>query len=113
MMSVETIKDIAEKFTREAKRNKKQPRTWEGKQDGFRIPALGDYVPVGWERTERKPLFVDMSGWGEPGELAMTQDAMFKAFTVGLAYALIEQGQFQGYVAEYRRVIPAKSRLLD
>lgn len=65
------------------------------------IPFLGGYVPRGYERTERKELFVDTSGMGNVGEPSLTAEAFLEALTVGKAYAMTEVGQFQAYVAEF------------
>ena len=67
------------------------------------FPFLGDYVPNGFRRTERDPLFCDHSGCGTASEPALTLRALVEALTPGKAYAIIETGQFQLYVAEYER----------
>jgi hypothetical protein len=69
----------------------------------FPFPFVGDYVPQGWTRTGREPLFVDHSGCGTENEPALTVRALLEALTPGKAYAVIETGQFQLYVAEYER----------
>lgn len=81
-----------------------------------RVPSFGDYRPTGWRLREQ--LFVDVSGLGEPGEPAMTQEALaayMKAhLRERLGYGLIEQGQFQGFVGVFEPmegcVIPRKRR---
>lgn len=70
-----------------------------------RIPNFGDYEPKGWEAIG-KAHFVDASGFGEPGEPAMPIDE-FAALVVGHnklghGYAIVEAGQFQIYIQEYR-----------
>jgi hypothetical protein len=67
------------------------------------FPSLGAYVPNGFRRTTRDPLFVDHSGCGTESEPALTVRALVEALTPGKAYAIIETGQFQLYVAEYER----------
>lgn len=69
----------------------------------FPFPFLGEYVPQAWKRTDRDPLFVDSSGYGREGEPALTVMATIDALTVGKAYAIIENGQFQLHLAEYER----------
>ncbi len=39
---------------------------------GFRLPAMGDYVPRGWRVTVDAPLFCDKSGFGLESEPAIT-----------------------------------------
>ncbi len=65
------------------------------------IPNLGDYVPKGWELVEE--YFVDSSGFGSTDAPALTVD-QFKAKTkAGFGYAIIEEGQFQLYVGEFKK----------
>ena len=73
------------------------------------IPFLGDYVPPGWEEVPfddpaQPRLFVDTSGFGGDGEPALTQDQFFKRLEAGYGYAIVEAGQFQAYVARFKRV---------
>ncbi len=96
-------KRMAKRAARESVANHVEPGIWTGNRAEMRIPFIGDRVPRGWRRTNKEPLFVDTSGFGAPGEPALTQDQMFDALTIGKGYALIEMGQFQGYVAEFER----------
>ena len=78
---------------------------------GIYIPNLGDYVPRGWKQTVDKPYFVDTSGWGDPGEPALTHEQFAKALAKlpeGVGIGLIEAGQFQAYVATYVRTKPRR-----
>ena len=103
MMDLHEIERLSKDATRNARKSNLQPyfQSYDGATG--KIPFLGDYVPKGWRRTEREPLFVDISGFGSPDEAALTTKQMFAAFMVGKGYALIERGQFQGYVAEYEQ----------
>ena len=77
----------------------------------IRIPAMGDYVPRGWE-TVGKPLFCDKSSCGLESELALTLRALaetIKNDPVDIGYASHDEGQFQIYVSRYRRKV-AKAR---
>lgn len=67
------------------------------------FPFLDDYVPDGFRRTKRDPLFCDHSGCGTQSEPALTVRALLEALIPGKAYAVIETGQFQLYLAEYER----------
>lgn len=117
MMDLATIRAMSRKAAREAARDRKHPLIVEqedvedalraldlGFSPGLSFPFLGDYVPPGWKRTDREPMFVDSSGFGQEGEPAMTIPAFVRALRPGYGYAVIEAGQFQVYVAEYRRI---------
>ena len=101
MFDLGTIQRLNEAATKRAEDWDTWPAKWRGNRDKFRLPNLGNYVPEGWRRTDRDPLFVDSSGFGQKGEPALTIDEMFDKLTVGKSYAVIEAGQFQVYVAEY------------
>jgi hypothetical protein len=116
MMGLEAIREINRKATRDAKRDRKRPFVptdaqrallAEGKAGrGVSIPFLADHVPAGWE-TVGEPLFVDMSGFGGDDEPAMTQPKLFKRIAwspKGNGWAMVEHGQFQAYVQEYRPI---------
>lgn len=68
----------------------------------FPFPMIGDHTPAGWERVDQ--LFVDTSGWGSPGEAALTPAQLLERLQVGKGYALIEIGQFQAYLGVFQRV---------
>ena len=108
MMSLATIRDISAKAARKAARAHKVPLTVE--QDDLNnthflwehlraMPFIGDYVPKGYKRVQ--VFFVDATGFGEPGEPALTQGEFLRKVRAGHAYAIIEAGQFQVYVGEY------------
>jgi hypothetical protein len=40
-------------------------------------------------------IFVDSSGWGNPGETALTVDQFIAMVPAGFGYAVVEAGQFQ------------------
>lgn len=103
MMGLQEIRAASNNATRKARATRKHPYVFDGNKAAVHIPFLGDYCPRGWKRTERELLFCDMSGFGSSGEAALTIDQMLASFKVGYGYALVEQGQFQGYVAEYER----------
>lgn len=86
------------------------------------MPFLGDYLPAGWERVDPdtiKPnrtrhsantvdgvpsLWVDASGFGGPGELAMTIQEFVDWIVPNYGYAITVSGQFQIGVGVFRRV---------
>ena len=69
----------------------------------FPFPSLGDHRPEGWELIESH--FVDSSGFGRPGESALTVEAFVKKLKPGMGYAIIEEGQFQLHVGEFKRSV--------
>lgn len=126
MMSPSTIREMSRDAAKRAARARKEP--WEATPDalergrngdtsGVEIPFLGDHVPKGWERINlMEPkrgwhedvdgfgaYFVDTSGFGGSGEPALTQKQLMEVLLPGYGYALIECGQFQGYVGVFRR----------
>lgn len=94
------------------------------------IPFIGDRKPRGWQLQQASdiPAFakhssclmpwhddakfprsslvqVDSSGWGSPGEPALTQDEWIEAVRAagpGYAYAIVETGQFQCVVGIFK-----------
>ena len=106
MIDYATRQSMVRKAARDSQRNHEVPGIWHGTENGFKIPFLGDRIPRGWKRTNRAPLFVDSSGFGDTSEPALTQDQFFKELTIGMGYAVIEAGQFQVYVAEYTKPWP-------
>jgi hypothetical protein len=47
--------------------------------------------------------FVDSSGFGAPGEPALTVEEFIDRLRPGSAYAIVGVGQFQVYVAEFEK----------
>ena len=72
---------------------------------GFKLPNIGNRRPRGWKLVAEH--FVDSSGWGEPGEPALTQQQFYDLLQPGHGYAVIETGQFQCYVGEFSPPFPA------
>jgi len=78
-----------------------------------RLPHMGPYLPVGWHRVrldhhDPNPhgifmgdnegcgaYFVDSSGFGRPGEGALTADEFVERVKSGYGYAIVEAGEFQ------------------
>jgi len=66
---------------------------------GISFPHLGDRRPRTWKLVDE--IFVDTSGFGAPGELALTIKQLGERLKAGMAYATIEAGQFQAYLGEF------------
>ena len=77
------------------------------------IPSIGNYLPPTWRRVdlstwdnqrgikeEMNAFFVD-KGFGQQGEAALTLERFLEVIRPGYGYAIIEEGQFQVYVAVY------------
>tara|TARA_R110000824_G_scaffold19793_2_gene75902 strand:- start:21992 stop:22366 length:375 start_codon:yes stop_codon:yes gene_type:complete len=74
--------------------------------DGDTVPFIGDRVPEGWELVDTH--FVDTSGFGSPGEPALTIDSFIRIAEGGLknarGWASIHQtGPFQVYIGEFKQ----------
>jgi hypothetical protein len=114
MMAIETIRRMSREAAVKAARAHKVPFTvtqddivelLAGRTGTIQFPFLGDYVPKGWELTDT--LFVDSSGFGRPGEPALTQFQFYTRLKPGYGYAITEAGQFQVYIGEFRK--PART----
>lgn len=66
---------------------------------GITFPMIGDYVPRGYRMIAVH--FVDSSGFGMPGEPALTLGEFAALLKPGHGYAVIEAGQFQVYIGEF------------
>jgi len=127
MMDLQTIHELTAKSARDAKRRGKQPAVFSEDQlerwglrvpDEIRhIPNLGSYLPKGWARVQLKKehgvypgdneghgaFFVDASGFGQPGEAALTIGEFIEKLKPGLGYGIVEEGQFQVKIGVYAR----------
>jgi hypothetical protein len=111
MMDIQTIIAMNKTRTNKAKRHGRQPATYNAAELATmsaqeicrKIPAMGDYVPKGWKKVEEH--FVDASGFGAPGEPAMTIEAFAKMVKEkpSHGWGIGETGQFQCYIWEYVR----------
>jgi hypothetical protein len=101
MMDLQELRRVNKSATRRASRAHAVPTIWTGDETKFRMNYVGDRTPRGWKRTDRDDLFCDSSGFGGPGEPALTQDQLFKALKIGFGYGVTESGQFQCYVREF------------
>src|SRR5271169_2924214 len=103
MMSLETIHRMSDTMSRTAKRNGAVPKVFTEEDEIEGIPALGKHVPRGWKLVNT--YFVDSSGFGSPGEPAMTRDAFISLVegAPGYGWAIVEAGQFQVYVGQYEK----------
>ncbi len=101
MMDLATIQALADEATKEAEMLDLEPLTYNGdEEDLHHMPYMGDYVPEGWVKTANE-YFVDSSGFGSPGEAALTWNAFVEKCIYGRGYGITQAGQFQVYVQEY------------
>lgn len=114
MMSASAIQEIADEAGRDARIMGTQPYHLDGLEQidewpPYPFPFLGsaaDDVDKDHERVA--DLFCDSSGFGSPGEPALTEDQLKSRVTDlllvhgPLLLAVTEQGQFQVYVAAWR-----------
>ena len=106
MMDLKQIAEASRKASRKAAREHKRPYIFEEDDrkhfPPFPFPNFGNYRPKGWELVES--YFVDSSGFGAPGEAALTAYQFKLRLKPGLGYAIIEAGEFQVYVGEFKQV---------
>jgi len=111
-MSPETIDMLQRSAAKEAAEKGRIPylvrrrdvAAWEtGRGFPIPFPMLGDYIPPGWT-PDGDALFVDTSGFGSPGEPALTLPQLLEKIEPGVGYAFTQQGQFQAYIQPFRRV---------
>lgn len=110
-MSIEYIRQLAEEAGVYAEGMGKKPWVYHPSntvEAPFPFPNLGDYVPEGWELVERH--FVDSSGFGQPGEPALTAPEFARIveerndrYGDQVGWGVVEVGQFQVYVGEFHR----------
>src|SRR3990167_3833882 len=88
------------------------------------LPYVGNREPKGWRRVKLESLFpgerrkhrgvypeafgygaffVDKSGFGQPGEPALTIKEFAKLARPGFGYAVVEDGAFQCHVGVFER----------
>jgi len=119
MMDLQTIRDLSEEAGREAEEYRKRPYVFDKDDisvENLRyIPNLGDYLPKGWVRVKLQDdrgvyagdnkgygaYFVDASGYGRPGEPALTINEFLQQIKPGLGYGIVETGQFQIKIGAY------------
>lgn len=63
---------------------------------------IGNDIPLGYELVET--FFVDSSGFGSKGELALTFEDFLDKVRAGFYYGIKEAGQFQVYIGEYKKL---------
>ncbi len=111
MMAPETINRVNDEQADNALKFHEIPYTvWPGDVDDWRngkrlplpFPHIGHHEPDGFT-ADGDPWMVDSSGFGSPGELALTQDQLFDKLQTGKAYAIVEAGQFQLYIQQFTK----------
>jgi len=69
----------------------------------------GEKTPLGYKVTE--VFFVDNSGCGTRGEMALVASDFLAKVKSGRYYAITGQGQFQVYVTEYEKIAGSRKAL--
>ena len=86
--------------------NKKAGRLYKAVKDKdegvFKCPKIEDISIKGYKQENE--FFVDNSGFGKEGELALTIGQFISKIKEGLYYGITEAGQFQVYIGEYRKI---------
>lgn len=119
MMSLSAIRELSREVAEGAARKGKQPfvpypedlDAWRKRKSDIPIPNLGDHEPEGWKRLDEDDwFFVDKSGMGSEHEPALTfgqfmdKLAVYREQHPEYGYAIVEESQFQVYVAPFRPV---------
>jgi hypothetical protein len=128
MLSYADIREFQAEAAAQASRKKLSPMmAWPEDVGNInslrRIPNVGTYLRDGWERvapSSIKPcrteysagkvdgvpgIFVDKSGFGAPGEPAMTIQEFADWIEPNYGYAIVEEGQFQITIGVFKRVL--------
>jgi hypothetical protein len=71
--------------------------------------VIGRDIPLGYELTET--FFVDNSGFGVEGEGALTFNKFLDKVKAGRYYAITETGQFQVYIAEFKKIAKPRAEI--
>lgn len=114
MISVAAAQEMSREAAVRAAKNKEEPLYFwpEDTENDDQLskqlrntPYLGTYVPRGWERLE-ETYFVDSSGFGQPGEPALTLDQFmgYLKKNLDVAYAIVEAGEFQVKIGTFRKL---------
>jgi hypothetical protein len=122
MMSLQAIQQMSDTAAKRAAKEGKVPyiiydhddvhrmpggKDWDGKR-GFPFPNLGSLKPKGWTDTGEN-FFVDMSGFGDDYEPALTWAQFNKELLAlvddsrPLGLGISEVGQFQCYISVYEK----------
>ena len=110
MMSLEYIESESRAAAKKAAKSNKRPYiveaedivSWKTRRQQLPFPNLGSFVPKGWKEVDS--LFCDSSGFGAPGEPALTYAQLIAKLEVGKGYAITQVGQFQVYVGVFERI---------
>lgn len=103
MMSLDAIHQLADEKALQAAKENREPYEAIRDRDGMvlKCPNIGSYEPSGFTEIDR--LFVDKSGFGSPGEPALTPEQFLGKVKAGLYYAIVQEGQFQLYIGVFER----------
>lgn len=73
------------------------------KTDGQHLIGIGliEREQDGWNLVDE--LFVDSSGFGQPGEAALTIEQFYGRIKAGYGYGVVDAGQFQVYVGVFEK----------
>lgn len=103
MIGLAELKRLNDKAVKRAEARKLKPyiAKCDNDKDVFSCPTLGNYIPKGyWVSNE---YFIDNSGFGSDGEIALTSGQFLSKVKAGYGYAIQDSGQFQVYIREYKR----------
>lgn len=106
MMSLKQIVDESRKQAVKAARLHKVPFLFEEEDreafPPFPFPNIGSYRPKEWELVDH--FMADKAGMGSNDEPALTIEQLIRRLKPGMGYAIIEEGEFQLVIGEFKRV---------
>lgn len=100
MYSLETMKKIQQDSISKSKSIEPYEAVINKDEGVFKCPAKARKIK-GFNFIKR--YFVDNSGFGTQGEMALTASEFLEKVEKGKFYAIISQGQFQVYIGEFER----------
>jgi len=104
MLSPEYIRAKQDKKTNKARLEGTIPYLAEsnGDKNVVNPPFIGVFVPYAYEVVDT--FFVDKTGIGADSEPALTLDQFLAKVKKGFYYAIKEEGQFQIYIREFKKL---------
>lgn len=73
------------------------------------VKNIGTSTPIGYEAVQ--DFFVDNSGFGSESELALTPKSFLAKVRKGFYYGITGVGQFQVYIAEFKKILKSRKEL--
>jgi hypothetical protein len=102
MFCLEVIKSLREQSARRAIGKQPFIAAMDADPNVAKMPNFGDYRAKGWRLKQK--FFVNSSVFESDNGPALSAPQFIRKVKAGMGYAIIEEGQFQMYVGEFKRV---------